>query len=37
MGDTIGRNLVDPEGIPAGIIVALIGGPYFVYLILKKA
>ncbi|XRG77898.1 iron ABC transporter permease [Rossellomorea sp. GAMAL-10_SWC] len=37
VADTIGRNLVDPEGIPAGIIVALIGGPYFVYLILKKA
>ncbi|XZF75704.1 FecCD family ABC transporter permease [Bacillus sp. AL-1R] len=37
VADTIGRSLVDPEGIPAGIIVALIGGPYFVYLILKKA
>ncbi|PGS51768.1 iron ABC transporter permease [Bacillus sp. AFS041924] len=37
VADTVGRNLVDPEGIPAGIIVALIGGPYFVYLILKKA
>ncbi|MEH7452011.1 FecCD family ABC transporter permease [Gottfriedia acidiceleris] len=37
VADTIGRNLVNPEGIPAGIIVALIGGPYFVYLILKKA
>lgn len=37
VADTIGSNLVDPEGIPAGIIVALIGGPYFVYLILKKA
>ncbi len=37
VADTIGRNLVEPEGIPAGIIVALIGGPYFVYLILKKS
>lgn len=34
--DTIGRNLVDPSGIPAGIMVALIGGPYFLYLLLKK-
>lgn len=34
--DTIGRNLVDPDGIPAGIMVALIGGPYFMYLLLKK-
>ncbi|MFC7678787.1 FecCD family ABC transporter permease [Paenibacillus sp. GCM10028914] len=34
--DTIGRNLVDPDGIPAGIMVALIGGPYFMYLLLKR-
>lgn len=34
--DTIGRNLVSPDGIPAGIMVALIGAPYFVYLLLKK-
>lgn len=34
--DTIGRNLVDPDGLPAGIMVALIGAPYFMYLLLKK-
>ncbi|CAM4240668.1 FecCD family ABC transporter permease [Lederbergia lenta] len=34
--DTIGRNLIDPDGIPAGIMVALIGAPYFMYLLLKK-
>ncbi len=34
--DTIGRNVVNPDGIPAGIMVALIGAPYFVYLLLKK-
>jgi iron complex transport system permease protein len=34
--DTIGRNLVEPAGIPAGIMAALIGAPYFVYLLLKK-
>ncbi|MBE5396937.1 iron ABC transporter permease [Brevibacillus borstelensis] len=34
--DTIGHNLVDPEGIPAGIMVALIGAPYFIYLLLRK-
>lgn len=34
--DTIGRNLVDPEGIPAGIIVSFIGAPYFIYLLMKK-
>jgi iron complex transport system permease protein len=34
--DTIGRNLLEPEGVPAGIMTALIGAPYFVYLLLKK-
>ncbi|QOY38280.1 FecCD family ABC transporter permease [Anaerobacillus isosaccharinicus] len=34
--DTVGRNLIEPEGIAAGIMVALIGGPYFMYLLLKK-
>lgn len=34
--DTVGRHLVQPDGIPAGIMVALIGAPYFVYLLLKK-
>lgn len=36
IADTIGRNIVDPGGVPAGIMVSLIGGPYFVYLLLKK-
>ncbi|MDQ0228198.1 FecCD family ABC transporter permease [Metabacillus niabensis] len=34
--DTIGRNLIEPSGVPAGIMVSLIGAPYFVYLLLKK-
>lgn len=34
--DTIGRNIVEPEGIPAGIMAAIIGAPYFMYLLLKK-
>ena len=33
--DTVGRNLIDTT-IPAGIMVSLIGAPYFVYLLLKK-
>jgi len=33
--DTVGRNLID-SGIPAGVMVALIGAPYFMYLLLKK-
>ncbi|MCP3739397.1 FecCD family ABC transporter permease [Rossellomorea sp. BNER] len=36
LADTIGRNIVEPDGIPAGIMIALIGGPYFMYLLLKK-
>ncbi|GKU79964.1 iron ABC transporter permease [Paenibacillus sp. L3-i20] len=36
LADTIGRNVLDPDGIPAGIVASLIGVPYFAYLILKK-
>ncbi|MGE8081059.1 FecCD family ABC transporter permease [Peribacillus loiseleuriae] len=36
LADTIGRNVVDPDGIPAGIMVSLIGAPYFMYLLFKK-
>lgn len=36
IADTIGRNVLDPEGIPAGIMTALIGAPYFIYLLIKK-
>jgi iron complex transport system permease protein len=34
--DTIGRNLIEPNGLPAGIMVAFIGAPYFMYLLMKK-
>lgn len=36
VADTIGRQIVQPAGIPAGIMVSLIGAPYFLYLLLKK-
>ncbi|MFB9326165.1 FecCD family ABC transporter permease [Paenibacillus aurantiacus] len=36
VADTIGRNIGSAEGVAAGIIVALIGGPYFVYLLMRK-
>lgn len=36
LADTIGRNLTQPNGIAAGIMVALIGAPYFLYLLFKK-
>lgn len=36
VADTVGRNLLQPDGIPAGIVAALIGAPYFIYLLLRK-
>lgn len=36
IADTIGRNIFDPSGIPAGIMVSIIGVPYFAYLLLRK-
>ena len=36
LADTLGRNLAEPEGLAAGIVVAVIGAPYFMYLLLKK-
>ncbi|GGB08228.1 iron ABC transporter permease [Macrococcus hajekii] len=37
LSDTIGRILLQPSGVPAGIIVSLIGAPYFIYLMNKNA
>jgi iron complex transport system permease protein len=34
--DTVGQHLIKPNGIPAGIVVSLIGAPYFIYLLMKK-
>lgn len=34
--DTIGQHAIGANGIPAGIMIALIGAPYFVYLLMKK-
>ncbi|MCJ8012926.1 iron ABC transporter permease [Paenibacillus sp. KQZ6P-2] len=36
LADTIGRQVAQPDGLAAGIVVALIGAPYFIYLLLKK-
>ncbi len=33
--DTIGRNVL-AEPLPAGVVVSLIGAPYFIYLLLKR-
>lgn len=37
LADTVGRTALAPLDIPAGIFMALIGGPYFLYLMRKKA
>lgn len=36
IGDTISRNLLAPIEVPVGIVVAIIGVPYFVYLMLSE-
>lgn len=35
VADTIGRSVFQPNAIPAGVIVAAIGGPYFLFLLLR--
>lgn len=36
VGDTLGRWILQPEEIPTGIVVAIIGAPYFLYLLTKS-
>ena len=35
LADTIGRTVIAPSQVPAGLVVALLGGPYFVYLLAR--
>ena len=35
-GDLLGRILFSPFELPAGIIMSFVGGPFFLYLLLKK-
>lgn len=34
--DTIARMILQPAGIPTGLVVAVIGAPYFIYLLIKS-
>ena len=34
--DTVARTLLSPAEIPVGIITALTGGPFFIYLLLRR-
>ncbi len=36
IADTFARTILMPKEIPVGVITALIGGPYFIYLLMKK-
>ncbi|MDE7334637.1 MAG: iron ABC transporter permease [Lachnospiraceae bacterium] len=36
LGDLLGRTLFSPYELPAGILLAFVGGPFFLYLLLKK-
>ncbi|MCU5746924.1 iron ABC transporter permease [Staphylococcus sp. SQ8-PEA] len=36
VADTIGQTLLQPTGVPAGIVVAIIGAPYFLYLMYRS-
>ncbi|MFD1887420.1 FecCD family ABC transporter permease [Paenibacillus wenxiniae] len=36
VSDLIGRTLMDNSEIPAGVMVAIIGGPYFLYLLARS-
>lgn len=36
VGDTIGKNMLATGEVPAGILVALIGAPYFVFLLMRR-
>lgn len=35
IADTIGRNMLAPSEIPVGLVVSVIGGSYFIYLLMK--
>jgi len=35
VADTVGRSLFQPNAIPAGIVVAAVGAPYFLYLLVR--
>jgi iron complex transport system permease protein len=36
LADAVGRSVIAPAQIPAGLMVALIGAPYFVYLLARS-
>ncbi|MFD2117230.1 FecCD family ABC transporter permease [Paenibacillus yanchengensis] len=36
LADTVGRSIIQPAEVPAGIVVAVLGAPYFLYLLARS-
>ncbi|MBT3734576.1 MAG: iron chelate uptake ABC transporter family permease subunit, partial [Gammaproteobacteria bacterium] len=36
LADGVGRSIISPAELPIGILTALLGGPFFVYLIMRQ-
>ena len=36
IADTIARSLLTPSELPVGVITALCGGPFFIYLLMSR-
>ena len=36
LADTVGRTVIAPAQVPAGLLVALLGTPYFVWLLWRS-
>ncbi|TYR80260.1 iron ABC transporter permease [Priestia megaterium] len=36
VADTIGRTILSPSEIPVGLVVSILGAPYFIYLLVKS-
>ena len=36
LADTVARTILAPSEIPVGIVTALAGGPFFIYLLLSR-
>lgn len=36
LSDTVARTLIEPSEIPTGIVVSILGAPYFIYLMISN-
>lgn len=36
IGDTVGRSFMEFTEVPAGVVISLLGGPYFIYLLMRR-